>query len=500
MRTERAEARPRLAPAAPPPRVDVLVIGAGMSGLAIAYQLKRRGIDDFVIVEKSGGVGGVWRDNRYPGAGCDVPSHLYSFSFAPKADWSRKFAPRDEILDYFEDVARSFDIVGHCRFNTSVKTLEFDAQAGRWTVTLEDGKRVSARSVISAVGQLSEPFTPDLAGLDRFEGRVMHTARWDRSADLTGQRVAVIGNAASAIQLVPIVADQARTLSVFQRTPNWVIEKPDRKFTRAEHWLFKNAPGYRRLYRTGSFLIHEMRFAAFRQGSLAARFTRWQLERKIRKAVPDPAMREILTPDYAPGCKRVLLSNTYFQTLAREHVSLVSDPISHLEADAIVTAGGDRIDADTVILATGFKATEFLSTLSVTGPDGRTLAEVWGASPSAYRGVAVAGFPNLFMLYGPNTNLGHNSIIFMTERQAEYVAGKVDRMLSHDLKSLSVRPQAQAAFDARVQTSLAGTVWAGSCPSWYKTEDGRITNNWSGLASAFALTLARPDQSAWEER
>lgn len=480
-----------------PRQADVLVIGAGMSGLAMGHYLQRRGIGDFLILEKSEGVGGVWRDNRYPGSGCDVPSHLYSFSFAPKPDWSRKYAPRDEILAYFEDVAERFGLYAHCRFGVSVEALDFDPQAGRWTVTLEDGRTLTARAVVSAVGQLSEPFVPDIEGLDTFDGLVMHTARWDRGVDLTGRQIAVIGNAASAIQLLPIVAEEADRLTVFQRTPNWVIDKPDRKFTALEKWLFKHLPGYRYLYRLGSFAIHEGRYSAFRSGSLASRITRWQLGRKLKKAVPDPALRAKLTPDYEPGCKRILLSNDYFQTLQRSDVDLVTDGVARVESGAILTGTGERIEADAIILSTGFKSTEFLSTLEVTGPDGRTLQDAWGGSPSAYRGVAVAGFPNLFMLYGPNTNLGHNSIIFMTERQAEYVARKIDRLITDDLKRLEVKPQAQAKFDARVQASLAGTVWAGDCPSWYKTPDGRITNNWSGLASAFAISLARPDAQDW---
>lgn len=480
-----------------PEACDVLIIGAGMSGLAMGHSLKKRGIEDFLILEKSEGVGGVWRDNRYPGSGCDVPSHLYSFSFAPNPDWSRKYAPRDEILEYFEDVAEAEDLYPHCRFGVAVEALDFDRDAGRWSVNLEDGRTLSARAVVSAVGQLSEPFVPGIEGLERFDGLVMHTARWDRGVNLAGKRVAVIGNAASAIQLLPIVAREAGHLTVFQRTPNWVIAKPDRAFTVLEHWLFRHLPFYRRLYRLGSFLIHESRYAAFRSNSLASRFTRWDLMRRLRKAVPDPDLRARLTPDFEPGCKRILLSNDYFETLQRDGVDLVTDGVARVEPDGLVTGSGDRVQADAVVLATGFKSTQFLSTLAVTGPDGRSLQDAWGRSPSAYRGVAVAGFPNLFMLYGPNTNLGHNSIIFMTERQAGYVAKTIGRLLSEDLRTLSVKPEAQARFDARVQASLSGTVWAGDCPSWYKTEDGRITNNWPGLASAFALALARPDHDDW---
>ena len=414
----------------PPPAVDVLVIGAGMSGLAMGWRLKHDGVEDFAIVEKSDGVGGVWRDNAYPGAGCDVPSHLYSFSFFPKADWSRKYAPRDEILDYFEDAADRLGLRPHLHFGIAVERLAFDSDAGRWTVTLSAGRTIAARAVVSAVGQLSEPFTPDIPGLDRFEGPVMHSARWDRSLDLSGQRVAVIGNAASAIQLLPHVAAAAAHMTVFQRTPNWVIPKPDRAFTPLELWLFKHVPGWRRLYRRASFLMHEARFGAFRRGGPSAAFTRWRLRRHIRKAVPDPEMRAKLTPDYPPGCKRILLSNDYFETLARDNVSLVTDGVREITADGLVTGAGETMPADAIVLATGFVTTEFLPTLDVRGPAGETLRAHWGPSPRAYRGVAVSGFPNLFMLYGPNTNLGHNSIIFMVEPQVKYVARKIRRSTS----------------------------------------------------------------------
>lgn len=481
-----------------PERVDTLLIGAGMSGIAMGYHLKQRGLDDFLIAEKSDGFGGVWRDNRYPGAGCDVPSHLYSFSFALKPDWSRKYALRDEILEYFEGCAERFGLTPHLRAGLVVKSLAFDAEEGRWQVHFADGRQTSARVVISAVGQLSEPFTPDITGLSDFTGPAMHTARWDSSVKLDGQRVALIGNAASAIQLLPEVSGRARELTVFQRTPNWIISKPDRAFTAFEKWAFARIPGWQRLYRWGSFVIHETRYAALKRNSLASAFARWTGRRKITKGIADPALQENLTPDYPPGCKRILLSNDYFEVMQRENVRLVTDGVARVHADSVETGSGEMIPADALILATGFVTTEFLPTLDVTGNGGRTLREVWGASPRAYKGVAVAGFPNLFMLYGPNTNLGHNSIIFMVERQAEYVADKVSLVLDGGLKSLGVKTEAEARYNAALQKRLATTVWAGDCPSWYKTEDGIITQNWEGLASGFARTLGRKDDADWQ--
>jgi cation diffusion facilitator CzcD-associated flavoprotein CzcO len=481
-----------------PERVDTLLIGAGMSGIAMGYHLKQRGLEDFIIAEKSDGFGGVWRDNRYPGAGCDVPSHLYSFSFALKSDWSRKYALRDEILDYFETCAERFGLGSHLRAGIAVRSLTFDEREGRWQARFADGRQTSARVVISAVGQLSEPFTPEIDGLSDFAGPVLHTARWDRSVKLGGQCVALIGNAASAIQLLPEVSERARELTVFQRTPNWVISKPDRAFTSVEKWAFAHIPGWQRLYRWGSFLIHELRYPALVRGSLASRFTRWTGRRKINKGIKDPDLRAKLMPDYSPGCKRILLSNDYFEVMQRENVRLVTDGIARILPGGVETASGEIVPADTLIMATGFVTTEFLPTLEVTGADGRCLRDVWGASPRAYKGVAVAGFPNLFMLYGPNTNLGHNSIIFMVERQAEYVADKVSLIIDGGLKSLSVRPDAESRYNAELQTRLSKTVWAGDCPSWYKTADGVITQNWEGLAYRFARTLKRNDDGDWE--
>lgn len=480
-----------------PALTDVLIIGAGMSGLAMGRQLKRAGVEDFVIVERGDSAGGVWRANAYPGAACDVPSHLYSYSFFPNPDWSRKFSPQSEIKAYFERAATRFGLDPHLHYQCTVKALAFDRQDGRWRVTLADGRTVLARAVISAVGQLSEPFAPAIPGLGGFGGQVVHTAEWTPDIDMTGKRVVMIGNAASAIQVMPHAARAAQHLTIFQRTPNWVINKPDRAFLGFEKWAFRHVPGWHWLYRMGSFLIHEGRWPAFISGGLAAKYTRWRLRRRLEQQIADPELRAKLIPDYAPGCKRILLSNDYVDTLTRSNVSLNTDGVAEVTDDAIITRAGDRVEADLIVLATGFKASEFLPSLEVTGPDGRTLREVWGHSPTAYKGVAVSGFPNLFMLYGPNTNLGHNSIIFMIERQTEYVRRQVKRLLDQDLRTLDVRPEAQAAFNARIQRQLDRTVWAGDCASWYKSPDGIIVNNWSDFASAFALSLRGADAQAW---
>ncbi|WP_440958087.1 flavin-containing monooxygenase [Oceanicaulis sp. LC35] len=481
-----------------PARTDVLIIGAGMSGLAMGRQLKRAGIEDFIIAERAEGPGGVWRANAYPGAACDVPSHLYSYSFFPNPDWSRKFAPQAEIKAYFERASTEFGLDPHMRFRRSVRELIYDEGRGIWRVGFEDGAELEARAVISAVGQLSEPFSPAFEGQDAFKGRIVHTAEWTPDVDMTGQRVVMIGSAASAIQVLPHAANAASELTVFQRTPNWIIPKPDRAFTGVEKWLFRHAPGYHGLYRMGSFLLHESRWPAFRSGGLAAAYTRHRLTRRIKSEVSDDAMLDQLLPDYAPGCKRILLSNDFFSSLNQPHVRLVTDGVQRLSSEGVVTSMGEHIPADLIILATGFKATEFLPSLDVRGRSGQPLKAAWGNSPVAYKGVAMAGYPNLFTLYGPNTNLGHNSIIFMIERQTEFVRRQITRLLSSGAKSLEVRSEAQSAFNADLQKRLSGTVWAGECPSWYKkSPDGIIVNNWSGPASRYAWAVAGQDQAAF---
>ncbi len=480
-----------------PARTDVLIIGAGMSGLAMGRQLKRAGVEDFIIAERAEGAGGVWRANAYPGAACDVPSHLYSYSFFPNPEWSRKFAPQSEIKAYFERASKKFGLDPHIHYGRSVRELIYDESGGVWRVGLEDGARLQARIVISAVGQLSEPFYPALEGQEGYQGRIVHTAEWTPDIDMADKRVAMIGSAASAIQVLPHAAKAASELTVFQRTPNWIIPKPDRAFTGVEKWLFRHMPGYHWLYRMGSFLLHETRWPAFRSGGLATAYTRHRLTRRIKAEVKDEALLDQVLPDYAPGCKRILLSNDFFATLNQPHVRLITDGVQRLTSDGVETGAGERISADLIILATGFKASEFLPSLEVRGRGGKSLKEVWGDSPAAYKGVAMTGFPNLFTLYGPNTNLGHNSIIFMIERQTEYVRRQVVRLLEEGGKSLEVRPEAQAMFNARLQKRLEGTVWAGECPSWYKSADGIIVNNWAGPASRYALAVSGQDRDAF---
>ena len=499
---ERAAAvRAALAAGAPSPRIAVL--GAGAGGLCMAIRLKAAGIDTFTVYEKSDGVGGTWRDNTYPGAACDVPSHLYSFSFASKADWTRKFAEQPEILGYFESLVERFDLGPHLRFGTEVTEAHYDDATGTWTLRTagaegEPDGTVTADVVVSGLGQLNRPYVPDIPGLDTFGGTVFHSARWDHDHDLRGERVGVIGIGASAIQFVPRVAVQARHTTLFQRSSNYVAPKKDRAFRPWEHWVFDHVPGAQRAYRDSIYWRLEARFAIMRRRSRLGAYMEQTFRKKIRPMVSKRLTEEALVPDYPPGCKRILIADDWYPTLLRPDVEVVTSGVERIEPDAVVTADGVRHPVDTIIFGTGFRTTEFLSPLKITGRGGRDLNEVWADGARAFLGLSVPGFPNLFMLYGPNTNLGHNSILFMIEQQVGYTLRMIEEKVTAGLRSVSVRPGAADRFDAEVQAAAAETVWAEDCHSWYKTEDGRITNNWTAHTTDYRRRLSHPDLSDWE--
>ncbi|HEX4217439.1 MAG TPA: NAD(P)/FAD-dependent oxidoreductase [Acidimicrobiales bacterium] len=480
---------------------SVAIVGAGLSGLAMAMQLCRSGVTDMTILEQSDGVGGTWRDNTYPGSGCDVPSHLYSFSFASKTDWSRRFAEQPEILGYAEDCVDRFDLARHIRFNTTVEEARFDEEAAQWhlTVSPREGPPddVVADVVIFACGQLNRPAVPHLPGAETFEGTSFHSARWDHGCSLEGRRVAVVGNGASAIQFVPPVAGQASVLTIFQRSTNYVGPKPDRAYGAMERWCLEHIRPLELAYRWKIYWSFEARWLLFRRdGWVGRRLTR-RFDDGIRTQVVSERLPEAsVVPDYPLGCKRILISNDWYPALHRSNVEVVTDPIDHLETDAVVTAGGRRVPADVLIYATGFHTTDFLSHITVTGSGGRKLADQWATGAEAYLGMAIPGFPNCFVLYGPNTNLGHNSILFMVERQVSYVlhtlalttaAGRAAR----SRVSVDVKPEAYRRDGDRTQRLMTTTAWAGSCRSWYKTATGRITNNWPSWTLRYWLHTLR---------
>ena len=465
----------------------VLIIGAGFGGIGMAIRLRRAGIDDFVVLEKAGDLGGTWRDNTYPGAACDVPSHLYSFSFEPKTDWSRRFPPQAEILDYLRHCAAKYRIKP--RLRTEVREASFDETAGLWRVRTAAGEELAARALVMACGQLNRPAYPDVP--NEFAGAAFHSARWDHGYDLTGKRVAVIGTGASAIQFVPHVAERAARLHVFQRTPPYVLDKPDRPYAAWERRLMARLPVLHTLSRASAYLRYESRGLGFISfPGLMRRYAK-TFEKGLAEQIADPGLRAALTPSHVMGCKRVLISGDYYAALTRPNVELVTDRIERLSRTGVVTADGRERPVDAVIYGTGFRTHDFLAPMRIHGLGGRDLNEAWRHGTRAYLGIVVSGFPNMFLLYGPNTNLGHNSIIYMLESQFTYVLGCL-RALSR-VRYLDVRPDVQRAFDEDVQRRFRTTVWSTGCTSWYKAADGRIVNNWPGYTFGYRRATRRPN-------
>ncbi|MFB4309852.1 flavin-containing monooxygenase [Actinomadura sp. GTD37] len=478
---------------------SVAIVGSGFSGLGLAIALRRAGFTDLTVFERGDGVGGVWRENTYPGAACDAPSHLYSYSFEPKHDWSRRFAPQPEILDYLRRCAHKYGVTGHMRFGTEVTGADFDAATGRWTVRTAGGGTAEADVLVSACGQLSRPSVPDLPGLESFAGAVFHSARWDHAHDLAGRSVAVVGNGASAVQFVPRIAREAAKLTVFQREPQWVGWKWDRRYPRARSWLNRRFPVFQRLSRLGVFLwfevlLNPMLISPRGRRVLSAhvramcRTTRWQ--------VRDKETRRRLTPRYELGCKRVLVSSDYYRSLNLPHVDVVASPIVEVAPDAVVTADGAAHPADTIIMGTGFRSHDFVAPMRVTGLDGRTLDDAWRDGPRAHLGLAVAGFPNFFLMYGPNTNVGSGSVVHMLESQIAYIVQAVRVLRDPEVLYMDVREGVLSEFDERLQRRLAGTVWnAGGCDSWYLRDGGRNASNWPGSMLAYRRRTRRLDPS-----
>jgi cation diffusion facilitator CzcD-associated flavoprotein CzcO len=475
------------------PTPSVVIVGAGFGGLGMGIRLKQAGVDSLTVLEKADRVGGVWRDNTYPGLTCDVPSHLYSFSFEPKHDWSRRFPPQPEILDYLEHCVRKYGLTGHLRLGTEVESADFDESSGRWAIRTTDGEDLEADVFICATGQLSRPRLPDVPGLEEFDGPKFHSARWDHGVDLTGKRVAVLGTGATAIQFVPEIARATEQLHVFQRSAPWVLPKPDRPYSWQEQRLYRRFPFLQRLSRAYDYLFYELLILSFTRLKWMTAPFRAGFSRRLEKDVPDPRLREELTPDYPMGCKRILISNDWYTTITRRDVELVTDPVARIERDAVVTADGTRRPVDAIIFATGFLATDFLAPMRVTGRDGGDLNEVWREGAEAYLGLALAGFPNLFILYGPNTNLGAGSIIYMLERQVEYVVRAVKSLIGAPGRYVDLRPEVQRAFNAEIQERLSDSVWEAGCTSWYRTEAGRNTNNWPGTTLEYTWRTRHPD-------
>lgn len=484
--------------AALPAQVAVLIVGAGFAGLCGAIKLADSGEQDFLCLERGAEVGGTWRDNTYPGAACDVPSQLYSFSFALNPDWSRSFSAQPEIQDYLRTLARDSGVLDRFRFGVEFRSARWDPERARWRVETSAGT-VTAKLLVSAAGALSEPKLPELAGLDDFGGAVFHSARWDHAQELTGKRVAVIGTGASAIQIVPAIAGRVARLQVHQRTAPWVLPRHDRGYRRLERLAMRRVPGYQRLLRNLIYLSREatvpMFIAAPRIGSLVSRAALANID----SSIADPALRKKVRPHFALGCKRVLISSDWYPALTRDNVELITEPISHLTRDAIVTADGTAREIDVLIVATGFQATEQPIADLIIGKDGQTLSQAWSEhGVQGYKGATVNGFPNLFFVIGPNTGLGHSSMVYMIEAQVAYLVDAWRQMRRHGLASVEPRAAAQQAWNADLQRRMRRTVWStGGCRSWYLDAHGRNVTLWPRTTYTFRRLTSSFDLDAY---
>ncbi|MDU0289852.1 NAD(P)/FAD-dependent oxidoreductase [Saccharothrix longispora] len=463
--------------------VKVLVIGTGFSGLGMAIELKRSGERDFVVLEKASDLGGTWRDNSYPGCACDVPSHMYSFSFELNPRWSRMFAKQPEIRDYLHRVAEKYRLREHIRFDSEVAGARWDEDAKVWHVSTGNGDTYTAKAVVAGVGALHIPNVPVLPGIEKFKGRAFHSARWDHEHDLAGRKVAVVGTGASAIQFVPRIADQVDRMTIFQRTPPWIMPKMDRSISGWEQKLFGALPFTQRLYRDYVYWVRESSALGFAVNPKIMEFAQGIARRHLRGQVEDPALREKLTPDYTMGCKRVLISNDFYPALARPTVDLVTDGIAEVREHSIVDAAGVEHEVDTIIYGTGFHVVDSYDYLDITGKGGVDLSKKWREEGiETYYGITVSGFPNFFFLLGPNTGLGHNSVVFMIESQIRYVRQCLDLLDRHRADELDVRPDVQARFNRQLQRKLTKGVWTeGGCKSWYLDARGVNRTVWPGF-------------------
>jgi len=474
----------------------VAIVGTGFSGIGMAIKLLDQGERDFVVLERAGEIGGTWRDNTYPGCRCDVPSHLYSFSFAPNPNWSSTFSPQPEILDYLREVATRFGVLPHVRFHTELEAAEWDEAGAHWRLETSSGP-LSADVLIAAQGPLSEPLVPELPGLEGFEGRTFHSARWDHDHRLDGERVAVIGTGASAIQFVPRIQPLVSQMHVFQRTPPWVMPHPNRALSDLERRLYRRLPAAQLAMRAGIYWARESFVLQFRNRRMRELATRMAL-RQLERQVPDPDLRRKLTPRYELGCKRILPTDEWYPAIQQPNVELVTDGIREIRPHSIVGADGTEREVDTIIFGTGFHVTDIPIAERVRGREGLTLAEHWDGSPTAYKGATVAGYPNLFFLVGPNTGLGHNSIVFMIESQIGYVAGALETMRRRGARTVDVRPEAQAAYNGELDRMTEGTVWVtGGCSSYYIDRNGHNSTIWPTFTWPFRRRTRQFDEAAY---
>lgn len=470
------------------PHSRVIIVGSGFAGVGAAIRLRQSGLTDFVMLERAGELGGVWRDNVYPGCACDVQSHLYEYSFAPNPDWTERFASGPEIWAYLERCATQFGVRPHLRVRHSVRELRWDNAGARWRVDTSAGP-FTADVVVAAVGALSEPLVPALPGLEQFEGPAFHSARWPREFDPAGLRVAVVGTGASAVQIVPAIQPVARQVILFQRTPAWVVPRWNRPIGERRRALYRRAPPLQRAVRAGIHAGRELLGLAFRHPAAMA-MLQGVARLHLRRSVPDPVLRAALTPDYTIGCKRIMVSDDYLPALCQPNVTVVAGGAREVRARSVV-GGAAEHPVDAIVLCTGFRATEYPFGRVIRGRDGRTLSDVWGGSPRAHLGTTVHGFPNLFLLQGPNTGLGHSSVVLMQEAQIEHLLNALRHQAREGVTALEPTADAQAAFVADVDRRMRRTVWLrGGCRSWYLDGTGRNSTLWPGSIRQFTRRVA----------
>ncbi|EME21362.1 flavin-containing monooxygenase [Rhodococcus triatomae] len=486
-------------PETTPREVDTLIIGSGFAGLGAAVKLSQEGRTNFLVLERGADVGGTWRDNTYPGAACDVPSHLYSYSFALNPDWTRSFSPQPEIQRYIESVSRKYNVLDKHVFGCDVQSATWNTDSSRWVVETSKGTYV-AKIVISAVGALCEPSLPDITGIEGFTGEIFHSAQWNHDYDLTGKRVAVIGTGASAIQIVPQLAGKVDQLDVYQRTAPWILPRADREYTAVEKFAFKHVPGFQRLSRLGIYLMRETQVVGLAKAPVFMKPLQFAAERHLRRQVKDKALRRKVTPNFQIGCKRMLISNNYYPALTRPNVELVTDGITEVTATGVVDGTGRTREVDAIVVATGFHVTDSPTFAGIFGRDGRSLAEVFDASgQQGYKGSSVANFPNMFFLVGPNTGLGHTSMVFMIESQLNYVVDAINVIERNDIGTIEVRQDAQDRYNRDLQEKLSHSVWNnGGCASWYLDKHGNNTTLWPAFTFEFRNITRKFDLDAYD--
>ena len=464
---------------------SILIVGSGFAGIGLAIKLKQAGIEDFLILEQGDQVGGTWRDNTYPGAACDVESQLYSFSFEPNPFWSRAFSPQTEILAYLKNCVARHGLESHLRLNTEVVRASFNESTTMWELTTDSGQRFRAPVFVSACGGLARPALPDIKGLSSFSRKMFHSARWDHTFNLKDKKVGVIGTGASAIQSVPAIAPSVEKLLVFQRTAPWILPKPDFQIDAKMQRRFEKLPLLQKVVRAYQYFRHEALALGFisriKLLNVGERFALKYLKRKVS----DPELRRKLTPTFKMGCKRVLLSKDYFPAIQRENVSLMTCPIQEITSHGVITTDGIEHELDALVLATGFHAAESVAPFEIIGRHQRTIAQAWQNYAQAYLGTTVAGFPNLFLIVGPNTGLGHSSMVYMIESQIAYIIDALAKMKQHHLKSIEVKPEVQDTYNKKLQNKFPSTIWASGCISWYQTKSGVNTTLWPGYTFQF---------------